>query len=205
MKRIFFPVIFIFFVHHLPAQALKLVEHKVQLKKKLAFRLKIPQGYNISVAAEGLERPRFFAISPDGRLFITDMHDRSDNKRIYPDEQFRDSVQGSHVKKPPVAPWGFKAHSAPLGFDYFSGFTDPQFNNSFLVALHGSTSVWRQRGNTVVQMMPGGSYREVITGFLQGKTENRRFGRPCDIIKWNDYSFFVSDDKNGVIYYIWKE
>lgn len=33
------------------------------------------------MAAEGLERPRFFAKSPDGRIFITDMHDRSDNKK----------------------------------------------------------------------------------------------------------------------------
>jgi glucose/arabinose dehydrogenase len=53
--------------------------------------------------------------------------------------------------------------------------------------------------------MPGGHYREIITGFLQGKTEDKRFGRPCDILRWGDSSFFISDDKNGVIYYVWKE
>ena len=78
-------------------------------------------------------------------------------------------------------------------------------DNSFLVALHGSTSVWRQRGNAIVQVLPNGTYREIVTGFLQGKTENRRFGRPCDIIQWDNNSFFITDDKHGVIYYVWKE
>ena len=72
------------------------------------------------------------------------------------------------------------------------------------MALHGSTSVWRQRGNSVVQLLPDGEYREIITGFLQGKTESRRYGRPCDIIQWDRTSFLVSDDKNGVIYFVWK-
>lgn len=370
-----------------------LEDRPVQLKNKLHFNLKVPASYNISVAAEELKRPRFFAKSPDGRLFVTDMYDRSDNtkgrililenwndsvkkfektttylqdlrnpnqvafysgtnetfiyvaetdklsyykyepgdnkpsspakvianfpdyglnykyggwhltrsitfhnnkiyasvgsscdaciekeeiravviemdidgsnqryfakglrnavrikwisetlwatsmgrdnlgpdkpedvlvklkadeyygwpyyfqykKQILPDINFKDSVRPAYVKKPPVADWGFKAHSAPLGLEYLTGFADSSLNNSFLVALHGSTSVWRQRGNAVVQMLPKGAYREIVTGFLQGKTEDKRYGRPCDVMQWNDHSFFISDDKNGVIYYVWKE
>ena len=45
----------------------------------------------------------------------------------------------------------------------------------------------------------------IVTGFLQGKTEDKRYGRPCDVFQWDDHSFFISDDKNGVIYYVWKE
>jgi glucose/arabinose dehydrogenase len=372
---------------------MKLVEKPVQLKNKPAFTLKIPQTYNIRVAAEGLERPRFFAKSPEGRLFITDIHDRSDNKKgrilipgnwndkekrfdtvitfleglrnpnqvifysvnnehflyiaetdklsyykympgdnkpssvstviaVFPDyglhykyggwhltrsmaihdnklyvtvgsscnacieteeiratilemdpdghnqryyarglrnavgiewvnnelwvtnmgrdnmgpdrpedllhtiqsngyygwpyyfqyrkqilidPAFKDSVHPVYVTRPAVARWGFKAHSAPLGFEFFTNFSDSALNNSFVVALHGSTSVWRQRGNSVVQMLPGGGYREIVTGFLNGKTENKRYGRPCDILQWDNNSFFISDDKNGVIYHVWKE
>ncbi len=95
------------------------------------------------------------------------------------------------------------AHSAPLGFDYFTNFSDPVINNSFLVALHGSTSVWRQRGNAVVQVV-NNSYREVVTGFLQGKSNRQRFGRPCDVMQWSNNSFFITDDKNGALYYLWK-
>lgn len=126
-------------------------------------------------------------------------------KKILADPNFKDSVQPGYIKRPPVTPYAFLAHSAPLGFDFFTGFSDSLLNNSFIVALHGSTSVWRQRGNAVVQILPNGSYREIVTGFLQGKTESKRYGRPCDVFKWDANAFFVSDDKNGIIYYIWKE
>lgn len=390
-KAVLVPVLFLSLLS-LAQQPLKLREQPVSLPGNIHFKLKIPEGYMISVAASGLERPRFFAKSPDGRLFITDMHDRSDNrkgrvlipgqwnsrsktfestttyldslhnpnqvafytldgrhyiyvaetgkltrydyapganqpsnpllvatfpdyglsykyggwhltrsidfhngklyvsvgsscdacieteeirativemdlngdnKRIYArglrnavgmrwvndslwvsnmgrdnrgpdkpedlfhtvirdgfygwpyymqfrrqlfiDPAFKDSARPAFARKPAIARWAFKAHSAPLGFDYFEGFADPVFNKSFLVALHGSTSVWRQRGNAVVQLLPNGSYRDVVTGFLQGKTEAARFGRPCDVFQWDERSFFISDDKNGVIYYLWKE
>lgn len=389
----YFLLLFLLFASSAYGQLLKLRVAPITLKKGLQFTLKIPDGYQISVAAEGLKRPRFFAKAPDGRLFITDMWDRSDNKKgrvlildgwnekekrftkvqtyldklhnpnqiafystagkhylyvaetgkltyysfnfgdtmpssapkiittfpdyglsykyggwhltrslafnnnklyisvgsscnacvekeeiratliemnpdgsnqryyarglrnsvaikwvgndlwatsmgrdgigpdkpedlfhtikqneyygwpfyfqykkvVYADQQFKDSAKTPFVKNPPVAPWGFKAHSAPLGFTYLTGFADPGLNNSFLVALHGSTSVWRQRGNAVVQLLPNGTYREIITGFLQGKTENKRFGRPCDVMQWSNSSLFISDDKNGVIYFVWKE
>lgn len=372
---------------------LKYSSHKINLtSKKLSFSLKTPEGYSIKVAAEGLKRPRFFAKSPDGRLFVTDMFDRSDNKRgrvlilegwnekekrfdkvttyldglhnpnqvlfytengrhfmyvaetgkltmydykagdtipsgqpkviatfpdygldykyggwhltrslashnkkiyvsvgsscnaciekeairavmlemnpdgtgqrifarglrnavgikwvknelwvtnmgrdligpdkpedlvhkvkfgeyygwpfyvqyknkILPDTNLKDSIRDGFVKRPPVAPWGLKAHSAPLGLEYFSNFSDSLLNNSFLVALHGSTSVWRQRGNSVIQLLPGGRSREIVTGYLQGKTEDKRYGRPCDVLMWDERSFFISDDKNGVVYYVYR-
>ena len=126
-------------------------------------------------------------------------------RKIYADTAFKKLTRQSFVKAPPISPYSFKAHSAPLGSEYFSKFDDSLLNNSFLVALHGSTSVWRQRGNAIVQILPNGSYQEIVTGFLQGKTEDRRFGRPCDILQWDKSSFFISDDKNGVIYFIWKE
>ena len=121
-------------------------------------------------------------------------------RTIIADTQFLKSKRPAYVHRPSIAPYTFKAHSAPLGFEYVNNFNDPLLNRSFLVALHGSTSVWRQRGNAVVQLMPDASYREIVTGFLQGKTEDRRYGRPCDIIQWDERSFFISDDKNGVIY-----
>jgi glucose/arabinose dehydrogenase len=375
------------------AQTLKLHSQNIRLKNGMSFELNVPEGYHIAVAAEGLERPRFFAKSPDGKLFVTDMHDRGDNKkgrvlildewnekeerfekinvylsklhnpnqvrfyisgnkhfiylaetgklsyypyhfgdtvargtakvianfpdygldykyggwhltrsldfhnnklyvsvgsscnacveeeevratviemnpdgseqkifarglrnavgikwvgeqlwvsnmgrdligpdkpedlfhivkkdgyygwpfylqyhgRILPDKEFKDSARAPFVKLPPLAPWAFKAHSAPLGFEYFNDFSDSLLNRTFLVALHGSTSVWRKRGNAVVQLTPDGTYREIVSGFLKGKTEKFRFGRPCDVMQWDNHSFFISDDKNGVIYFVWKE
>lgn len=128
-------------------------------------------------------------------------------RRIYPDAQMQDSAgrQGIPIPaEPPVAFTGFKAHSAPLGLEYFHDFADPQLNNAILVALHGSTSVWRERGNEIVKANGGNRYTPVVTGFLTGKTDNDRKGRPCDVLINNDHSFFFTDDLNGVLYYVWK-
>ena len=392
-KTVFLLLAFITSINSFSQQKLRLTEQAILLKNNLSFKLKIPETYKIAVAAEGLKRPRFFAKSPDGRLFVTDMYDRTDNttgniyildnwndstkqfekvitymeylrnpnqvafhqinnqwyiyiaethqltyyryntgdnkppgitytiatfpdyglsykyggwhltrsiafnnnkiyvsvgsscdacvekeeiratiiemdldgsnkkyyarglrnavglkfinnqlwatnmgrdnrgpdkpeeqlmkivpgafygwpyyfqykKQIIADPDFKDSARRKWVKRPPISKWGIKAHSAPLGFEYFTGFADSLLNNSFITALHGSTSVWRQRGNAVVQMLPNGTYREIVTGFLQGTTEDKRFGRPCDVLQWDNHSFFISDDKNGVIYYVWKQ
>ncbi|KXJ98465.1 MAG: NHL repeat-containing protein [Acidobacteria bacterium OLB17] len=59
----------------------RLTPHKVQLKNGRAFTLNLPEDLEIIPAAEGLKRVRFFAKSPDGRVFVTDMYNLTDNKR----------------------------------------------------------------------------------------------------------------------------
>ncbi len=59
----------------------KLTPHKVQLKKGKAFTLDLPADFEIIPAAEGLKRVRFMTRSPDGRIFVTDMYNLTDNKR----------------------------------------------------------------------------------------------------------------------------
>jgi glucose/arabinose dehydrogenase len=63
------------------AHALKLQPHRISLANGKSFELNLPEGFNISVAAQGLRRVRFLAISPDNRIFVTDMYNLSDNKR----------------------------------------------------------------------------------------------------------------------------
>jgi glucose/arabinose dehydrogenase len=131
------------------------------------------------------------------------------NGKILVDKQFKDGLRQKWVQKPPVAFCGFKAHSAPLGFEFMKDFNDPYFKNSFLVALHGSTSVWRQRGNSVVKACGTNSYVEIVTGFLRkGKTKRTdadRMGRPCDVMMRDNGSFWVTDDLNGVLYLVYKK
>jgi glucose/arabinose dehydrogenase len=45
-----------------------------------SISLSLPDSFDISVAASGLRRVRFFAQAPDGRIFVTGMHDLSDNR-----------------------------------------------------------------------------------------------------------------------------
>ena len=127
--------------------------------------------------------------------------------KIFADKTFKDSLRPAFITKPPVAFCGFKAHSAPLGFDYFKDFDDSALKNSFLVALHGSNTVSRERGYAIVKVNGTNSYTDVVTGFLpKGSKEDKdRLGRPCDVMMRDKKSFFVTDDMNGVLYFFWKE
>jgi glucose/arabinose dehydrogenase len=126
---------------------------------------------------------------------------------ILPDAQMQDSAKRQNLKIPgkPRPAWcGFKAHSAPLGIEYMHDFSDPLLKNSFLVALHGSTSIWRQRGNSIVKIVGKDKYVDIVNGFLEGKEDKDRKGRPCDVLMNDANSFFFTDDFNGVLYYVWK-
>lgn len=70
----------IFSFHALTAQ-IRLAPQKITLKNGKSFSLNLPAGYEIVPAAENLRRVRFFARAPDERIFVTDMHDLTDNKK----------------------------------------------------------------------------------------------------------------------------
>ena len=63
------------------AAQIKLVPHSISLKSGRSVTLNAPADFEIIPAAEGLTRVRFFAKSPDGRIFVTDMRDLTENKR----------------------------------------------------------------------------------------------------------------------------
>lgn len=59
----------------------RLVPHKITLADNRAFNLNLPADYEIIPAAQNLKRVRFFAKAPDGRIFVTDLHDLTDNRK----------------------------------------------------------------------------------------------------------------------------
>ena len=61
--------------------ALRLTPRKISLANGKSFTLNVAEKFAINVAAEGLKRVRFMAQSPDGRVFVTDMYNRTDNKK----------------------------------------------------------------------------------------------------------------------------
>jgi glucose/arabinose dehydrogenase len=67
-----------------------LTPHHISLANGKSFDLNLPEGYEINVAAQGLKRVRFMTLSPDKRLFVTDMFDLTDNRRgvVYILDQF---------------------------------------------------------------------------------------------------------------------
>lgn len=77
--------------------------HTITLANGTTFTLNLSPEFEISIAAQGLRRVRFMAQSPDGRIFVTDMYSRADNKRgtVYILDGF-DPQTGSFAK---VTPW----------------------------------------------------------------------------------------------------
>jgi glucose/arabinose dehydrogenase len=65
----------------LVAAQTRLVPHQIATKDGRKFSLNLPAEFEIIPAAEGMKRVRFFAKAPDGRIFVTDMYNLTDNKR----------------------------------------------------------------------------------------------------------------------------
>src|SRR5215203_3962787 len=59
----------------------RLVAQKISTTDGRSFIFNAPAEFEIVPAAEGLKRVRFFAKAPDGRIFVTDMYNLTDNKR----------------------------------------------------------------------------------------------------------------------------
>jgi hypothetical protein len=55
--------------------------HPIHLANGKTLTLSLPSSFKIDVAAQGLKCVRFMAMSPDHRIFVTDMYDRADNSR----------------------------------------------------------------------------------------------------------------------------
>lgn len=124
----------------------------------------------------------------------------SSNGKIFADPKFKRPTGCKNVPSPYAY---FPSHSSALGFDYFDHpNTDDLIKNSFLVALHGSTDATISHGYKIVIMRKGKKLETFLDGFLVGKNV---YGRPADIYRIDANSFYFSDDKGGVIYYVRKK
>jgi glucose/arabinose dehydrogenase len=72
---------YILFLSALVVAQPKLVPNIIELKDGRTFSLNLPVDFEIIPAAEGLKRVRFFAKAPDGRIFVTDMFNLTDNEK----------------------------------------------------------------------------------------------------------------------------
>ncbi len=68
-----------------PSFAQPMTPHAIELADGRQVTLSLPTAFSIDIAAQGLHRVRFFAVSPDHRVFVTDMENLQDNSlgRVY--------------------------------------------------------------------------------------------------------------------------
>lgn len=133
----------------------------------------------------------------------------------FPDVKFNPGGKKMTCRNVPAAYAAFDAHSSPLGFEFFdsldmgpvpkSGVGSP-LRDSFLVALHGSTKESLNRGYRVVRLQEGRQAadqpEDFIDGFLSAGKIN---GRPVDILKFGTDAFLLTDDRAGVVYYVFEK
>lgn len=81
IRPVFFVQLICLFLFQPAAAQTRLTPHKITLKTGKTFSLNLPADYEIIPAVEGLKRVRFFAKAPDGRIFVTDMYNLTDNTR----------------------------------------------------------------------------------------------------------------------------
>jgi glucose/arabinose dehydrogenase len=102
------------------------------------------------------------------------------------------------AKIPPVYTT-FAAHSSPLGVEYFDG-SNRALAGTFVVALHGAGHPSIGTGYRLVRFTA--DHREpldFLTGFLDQGTVR---GRPCGILRMGSDAFLLTDDLDGVVYYL---
>jgi glucose/arabinose dehydrogenase len=96
-------------------------------------------------------------------------------------------------------------HVAALGMRFYTGKMFPAgYQNSILIARHGSWNKTERAGYDVLQVVVGADgknpqIKPFLTGFLD-KSKNMFLGRPTDVMQMPDGSVLVSDDHNGAIY-----
>jgi glucose/arabinose dehydrogenase len=114
---------------HATVTAQRLTPHHISLANGKSFDLNLPNGYEIGIAIQGLKRVRFMTLSPDDRVFVTDMYNLTDNRRgvVYILDQFdRKTLKFKKVTK-----YLTGLHN-PNSVAFY---TDPNGTNWFYLAL----------------------------------------------------------------------
>jgi glucose/arabinose dehydrogenase len=123
--------------------------------------------------------------------------------KMYSDPKFNSGPKFDCAKVPSPQT-AFAAHSSPLGFERFGSDSSEPLRNSYLVALHGSTRKSLGRGYRVVRISDSNpnAPADFITGFITG---TKIHGRPADLFKLTADAFLLTDDRAGVVYYIYRK
>ncbi|SDK59609.1 Glucose/arabinose dehydrogenase, beta-propeller fold [Methylophilus rhizosphaerae] len=119
------------------------------------------------------------------------------------DPNWKNKTPPTGVTKPVAE---FQAHSANLGFKFYTGKQFPaEYQGNAVIAQHGSWNRKEPVGYQLVRVTFDEQKQVKETKvFIDGwlSAEGEMWGRPTDVLQLPDGSLLVSDDFNGVIYRI---
>ena len=197
--------------------------------RRAAISVANADGSDAKIFASGLRNAVFFTWSPfDGRMWATTMGRDLIGDDIPPetvnivmsgknfgwpycygkqiqDKKFDNSQKAADFCKTVEPPHiEYQAHSAPLGLAFIPKSWPKEYQNSLLVAFHGSWNRSEPTGYKIVrfQLDDKGNYisaEDFISGWLTG---SGALGRPVDVLFDGKGNLFISDDKSGTIYLV---
>lgn len=114
--------------------------------------------------------------------------------------EWKDKTPPKNVTYPATE---FQAHSANLGFKFYTGNQFPtEYQNNAIVAQHGSWNRSKPVGYQLMRVIFDENHQ--VKGsevFIDGWLDNGEiWGRPTDVLQLPDGSLLLSDDYNDVIY-----
>jgi glucose/arabinose dehydrogenase len=80
MDRALYRVLLVLLLAATATHSIAQQRHTLPYAPGKSITLILPDAFDINIAATGLKRVRFFAKAPDGRIFVTGMHDLNDNR-----------------------------------------------------------------------------------------------------------------------------
>lgn len=200
--------------------------HEADAMRAKIFSMK-NDGTDLKEFARGLRNSVFFVWNPgDGKMWATEMGRDNLGDELPPDEiniieegknygwpncygkNIHDVNfdRNTYIRNPCMEPFetssrvDIPAHSAPLGLAFIPG------GNDLLVAYHGSWNRTESTGYKIVRVKFDPAGGETLEDFATGWLDkgDRASGRPVDILALPGGVVYVSDDKAGVIYKIYK-
>ena len=207
--------------------------HETDSRRAKIFSMK-SDGNDFKEYAHGLRNAVFFTWSYiDGKMWATEMGRDLLGDNTPPDEiniigkdknygwpncygkNIHDTEfdKNTYIRNPCMEPFetpsyiDLEAHSAPLGLQFVpeEGWPEEYWHN-LLVAFHGSWNRTEPTGYKIVRIKldAKGNYQGIedfITGWL---SKDGVYGRPVDLLIQPGGTLYISDDKAGVIYKVYK-
>ncbi|MDX2092131.1 MAG: hypothetical protein SFX73_29975 [Kofleriaceae bacterium] len=107
---------------------------------------------------------------------------------------------------------GLPAHSAPLGMSFWTGDRAPSaYRNGAVIGLHGCWNCDIPQGYRVAFLAPRADNGfeddiDLVTGFIAGLADfHQAWGRPVDAIPARTGNLYISDDRAGAVYELYRK
>jgi glucose/arabinose dehydrogenase len=206
-------------------------EHGMANEVRRADILEVnPDGTGEKVYASGLRNPAGLAFQPESGVLWAAVNERDElGDELVPDyitsvkegafygwpysyfgqhadPRMKDDPRPDMVQKAIVPDYSVGAHTASLGFCFYSATEFPaHYHDGAFIGQHGSWNRSQLAGYKVAfvpyhQGRPAGKIEDFLTGFIADPVKEEVYGRPVGVTVLRDGSLLVADDAGNTLW-----